>query len=105
MKRYIASVGTPIIKDCNDEYWLVPPFGKSLADYWIDYFPAMGEVYKCLAMGHTICDMIPWCEKSPKVNVDERCYMEPWSRVKDTYLCPYAMFWKNWNLEGYIPTE
>ena len=77
MKRYIASVGTPIIKDCIDEYWLVPPFGKSLADYWIDYFPAMGEVYKCLAMGHTICDMIPWCEKSPKVNVDERCYMEP----------------------------
>ena len=105
LQRYIAVVGAPIIKDCNEDYWSILPKGFSSADYWIDYFPAIGQVYNCLAEGQTICDMIPWCEKSPKVKVDDRCYMEPWSRVKDTYLCPYAMLWKNWNLEGYIPTE
>lgn len=104
MKRYIVSVGAPIIEDCNEDYWSVPPKDTSDADYWIEYFPAIEQVYNCLAKGQDICNMIPWCEKSPKVNVDDRCCMEPWSRVKDTYLCPYAMLWKNWNLEGYIPT-
>ena len=104
MKRYIVSVGAPIIEDCNEDYWSVPPKDTSDADYWIEYFPTIEQVYNCLAKGQDICNMIPWCEKSPKVNVDDRCCMEPWSRVKDTYLCPYAMLWKNWNLEGYIPT-
>lgn len=105
MRLYTRAIGTPIIKDCNDDYWSVFPKGISEADYWIEYFPTIEQVYKCLAEGNTICDMIPWCEKSPKVSEDERCYMEPWKRVEDSLLCPYAMLWKNWNLVGYMPTE
>jgi len=37
--------------------------------------------------------------------VDDRCYMKPWKHVNDTYLCPYAMLWRHWNLQGYVPTE
>lgn len=105
MNRYIKTTGTPIIKDCNDDYWFVPPKGVNISDYWIDYFPAIEQVYKCLAEGNSICEMIPWCEKSPHAMMYDRCYMEPWKRVQDAYLCPYAMLWKNWNLQGYVPTE
>ena len=105
MQRYIRTTGTPVIKDCNDDYWFVPPFGKSISDYWIEYFPAVEQVYKCLAEGNTICEMIPWCEKSPDVIEDSKCWDCPWERVEDTRLCPYAMLWKHWNLEGYYPTE
>lgn len=105
MKRYIRTIGTPVIRDCNDDYWFVPSFGKSMSDYWIEYFPAVEQVYKCLAKGNTICDMIPLCEKSPDVIEDNRCWYCPWKRVEDSRLCPYAVLWKHWNLEGYYPTE
>lgn len=105
VKRYIRTIGTPVIKDCNDDYWFVLPFGKSMSDYWIEYFPAVEQVYKCLAKGNTICDMIPLCEKSPDVIEDNRCWYCPWKRVEDSRLCPYAVLWKHWNLEGYYPTE
>ena len=104
MNRYIKTTGTPIIKDSNEDYWFVPPKGIDVSGYWIDYFPAIEQIYKCLAEGSTICEMIPWCEKSPHATVDDRCYMEPWSHVSDTYLCPYAMLWMHWNLQGYVPT-
>lgn len=105
VKRYIRTIGTPVIKDCNDDYWFVLPFGKSMSDYWIEYFPAVEQVYKCLAKGNTICDMIPLCGKSPDVIEDNRCWYCPWKRVEDSRLCPYAVLWKHWNLEGYYPTE
>ena len=105
MKRYIRTIGTPVIKDCNDDYWFVLPFGKSMSDYWIEYFPAVEQVYKCLAEGNTICDMFFLCEKSPGVKEDNRCWDCPWKRVEDSRLCPYAVLWKHWDLEGYYPTE
>lgn len=105
MQRYMATIGTPVIKDCNDDYWSVFPKGISASDYWIDYFPAIEQVYNCLAKGHTLCEMMAWCKKSPGVNEDDRCWMNPWTRADDTYLCPYAMLWKHWNLKGYIPIE
>lgn len=101
----IRAIGTPIIKDVNDDFWLIPPLGMSTQKYRIDYFPAVEQIYKCLAEGCTICEMLPWCERSPHVNDDNRCYDEPWSRVHDANLCPYAMLWKHWNLDSYIPKE
>lgn len=105
MRRYIRTIGTPIIKDSNDDYWNVPPDGKTSNDYWLEYFPAIEEIYNCLAEGQTICGMYTWCEKSPKTKEDSRCIYEPWSRINDNALCPYAMLWKHWMLEGYLPKE
>lgn len=103
MRRYIREVGTPIIKDHNSNYWEVPPIGYTQENYWLEYFPAIEQVYNCLSEGQDICDLIPWCEKSPKTVVDDRCYMKPWTRCNDKYLCPYAMLWRHWNLSNYKP--
>ena len=105
MRRFIRTIGTPIIIDSNDDYWNIPPIGKTSNDYWLEYFPAIEELFKCLAEGQTICELYPWCEKSPMTKEDNRCIEEPWSRVNDEALCPYAMLWKHWKLEGYFPKE
>lgn len=47
--------------------------------------------------------MLFWCMNSSKKIVDDKCSQEPWSRIKDEKLCPYAVLWKHWNLSGYIP--
>lgn len=103
MQRYIKEIGTPIIKDSNSDYWEVLPIGFNQNNYWIEYFPAIEQVYNCLAEGQDICDLIPWCEKSPQTVQDDRCYCEPWTRCNDIRLCPYAMLWRHWNLSNYIP--
>lgn len=66
MQRYIREVGTPIITDCNLNYWEVPPIGYSQDNYWLEYFPAIEQVYNCLSEGQDICELYTWCEKSPK---------------------------------------
>lgn len=103
MKMYIQKVGTPIIVDSNEDYWIVPPIGRSINDYWLEYFPAIEQIYKCLGEGQDICEMYSWCEKSKQTAEDDRCVNEPWSRCRDAYLCPYAMLWRHWNLSEYIP--
>lgn len=105
MRRYIRMIGTPIIVDSNEDYWIVPPVGWSTENYRIEYFPAIEQVYKCLGKGQDICEMYNWCEKSEKTQEDERCISEPWTRCRDLYLCPYAMLWKHWNLSDYIPCK
>ena len=99
----INTVGTPVIKDCNEEYWIIPPIGKEYIFTWLEYFPAIETIYNTLAKKSNICDMLFWCMNSPKEIVDDKCSQEPWSRIKDEVLCPYALLWKHWNLSGYIP--
>ena len=105
LSRYIKIIGTPIIKDSNENYWVKPPLTKSEEIYRIEYFPAIEHVYNCLFEGNDICEMITWCEKSPKVDVNDNCYQSPWNRISDTRHCPFATLWKNWNLEGYLPVS
>lgn len=103
MQRYIREVGTPIITDSNLNYWEVAPVGYSQDNYWLEYFPAIEQIYNCLSDGQDICDLFTWCEKSPKTKEDDRCVNEPWTRCNDRELCPYAMLWRHWNLREYIP--
>ena len=99
----IQTIGTPIILDSNEDYWIVCPLSYSHENYRIDYFPAIHEVYMTLAEGYDACSLYPWCEKSRNVVEDDRCILYPWKRATDTYLCPYAMLWRPWNLTQYNP--
>lgn len=99
----IQKVGTPIILDSNEDYWLVCPRSYLRENYRIDYFPAIHEVYMTLAKGYDACSLYPWCEKSENVDQDDRCVFKPWERAGDKYLCPYAMLWRHWNLTQYNP--
>ncbi len=103
LRKILLRVGTPIIKDINEDYWIIPPIGKNASNYWLEYFPAIEQIYKTIAEGCDICELFNWCEKSPQTIEDERCINEPWKRVNDKRLCPYAMLWRHWKLSSYIP--
>lgn len=103
IRKFLINAGSPIIKDINEDYWIIPPIGKNQHNYWLEYFPAIEAIYHTLSNGSDICELISWCGKSPETKEDDRCVNEPWRRVKDTKLCPYAMLWKHWNLAKYTP--
>ena len=103
LRKFLLRVGTPIIKDKNEDYWIIPPIGKNPSNYWLEYFSTIEEIYKTIALGTDICELFNWCEKSPHTKQDDRCINELWKRIEDKSLCPYAMLWKHWNLSGYIP--
>lgn len=103
LSKFLTRAGTPIIKDKNEDYWIIPPIKKNLSNYWLEYFPAIEGIYNTIAKGSDICELCTWCEKSPHIKQDDRCTNEPWKRIEDKSLCPYAMLWKHWNLSGYIP--
>ena len=85
-------------------------------------FSAIHELYKCFHDGHTLCEMIEWCEQNENATlsdyekslqlegmreftkVDVRCYDCPWEKSDGkSNLCPYAALWHNWGLDGYKP--
>lgn len=103
LRKFLLRVGTPIIKDKNEDYWIIPPIGKNPSNYWLEYFSAIEAIYNTIAYGSDVCELFCWCEKSPHTKQDDRCVNEPWKRIEDKSLCPYAMLWKHWNLSGYIP--
>jgi len=103
--KCIRLIGSPIIKDSKDEFWIIPPISYTIENYWLEMFPAIEEIFKCLTEGCTICELLPWCIKSPQTQEDDRCINSPWDRVKDQNMCPYALLWKHWALEGYTPCQ
>lgn len=103
LRNTIRAIGTPIIKDSLNDYWLVHPFGTQPENYNICIFPAILEINKLFEKGNDCCEMYDWCQKSPGTREDDRCIFEPWSRCHDQELCPYALLWRHWNLGQYTP--
>ena len=99
----LKDVGSPVICDKSNSYWLIPPLGINLYNYGIEYFHTIIDIYKILKEGATCCEMYEWCEKSPQTDEDDRCILNPWDRCSDLKLCPFATLWKHWGLEGYVP--
>lgn len=64
-------------------------------------FSALYAVYKIfLINGGVVCDMKDICSMQCKDLVDRRCYGEPWSKASDEKLCPFALIWSMWKLDG-----
>ena len=105
MRLLFNRTGSPIIKDCNEEYFIINSCSFSNDD--LQFFPAIEQIFNLLSKGDDCCNMICWCQQSThnKVIVDDRCINAPWERCTDTYLCPYGTLWKHWNLPGYRPLK
>ena len=119
-QQMLNRLGTPTIIDVNNNYCMMPAItGENRGVYM---FAAIHELYKCLHDGHTLCEMIEWCEQNDNktmsdferslqlkgmrefTKVDERCYDCPWEKSDGhSDLCPYAALWHAWNLDGYKP--
>lgn len=95
--------GSPIIKDCNEEYFIINSYLLSNED--LQFFSAIEQILNLLSRGDDCCDMVCWCQQSAhnKVIIDDRCINSPWERCTDINLCPYGILWKHWNLSGYRP--
>lgn len=105
MRILFNRIGTPIIKDCNEEYLVINP--SFISNDELQYFPAIEQILNLFTEGHDCCDMLCWCQQSIHNNVivDDRCINTPWERCADNNLCPYATLWKHWNLSGYTPKK
>lgn len=120
LQQTINRLGTPTIIDVKNNYCMMPAItGENRGIYM---FSAIHEMYKCFHDGHTLCEMIEWCEQNENATlsdyekslqlegmreftkVDERCYDCPWEKSDGkSNLCPYAALWHNWGLDGYTP--
>ena len=97
--RYaMHTTGFPLIEDVNHEYFKIP--SSVIDEDAMEFFFAIEQISKTFEEGMSICEMIEICSSSKGVDppVDDRCFMEPWKRVNDLKLCPYAFLWRHWNL-------
>lgn len=99
--QLISNIGIPLLKNLKDEYYL---FNNALGNVEIlQYFSAIAEISKLFLNGQDSCSMKKWCKNSPESTPDFNCDIAPWKKVSDEKLCPYAFFWRHWNLEEYTP--
>lgn len=94
----LQNIGSPIICDKSENYWIIHPIGKNEKNYAIDYFPAIMEIFKALKDGNDCCEMLDWCSVSGIHNIDDRCINAPWLHCQQNDLCPYGILWKKWGL-------
>lgn len=91
--------GSPLIID----YSRLESLNFNTAEF--SNFLAIEQIYKTIAECSTMCGLYELCEQSKQLypnlclhEVDDRCIDAPWTRSTDEALCPYAVFWKHWNL-------
>lgn len=98
---FLNNIGSPLIgNDCNFYYRFQTTSG---IDFSIEFFKAIHQLEQLFSTGKISCELYNWCSNSKETSVDDRCKKSPWERCRDTKLCPYAVLWKHWDLEGYIP--
>lgn len=69
----------------------------------LDYLVAIGQIYNTFKGEQKRCELFHLCKISGKKSDDALCET-PWLMYKtETHLCPYAIIWHHWNLEGYVP--
>lgn len=69
----------------------------------LDYFMAISQIFNTLNGAKRRCELFQLCKISGKKTKDSLCDT-PWVMFKtEHYLCPYALMWHHWHLDGYIP--
>lgn len=114
--KIFLELGSPIIRDMNGSFFQVP-FINNKSNEYMSIFPAIEQIFKCLSQGADICEMIDMCEYTIQYandifgdtyedyipDVNKKCYNNPWCKINEPKLCPYALLWKHWGLSNYIP--
>lgn len=110
----INSLGSPLIRNKQQEYFSIKPTG--ISGWTCEIMKSIRQIHDLLHDGTIQCSLYPWCANSDKNLKDEPnfkpinptpevCLKKPWERCSYVNLCPFAMLWKNWNLMGYIPVK
>lgn len=100
LRRILTRFGSPIIYDNQGNHCQIP--SQYFDDSQFYNFVAVEQVYKTLSDCQDCCELYDWCDYEDengmkRVEIDERCFNEPWSRAHDDSLCPYALLWRHWN--------
>ena len=99
----IQSIGTPLMRNKRQDYFTIKPNGQT--GYSVEINKSVKQIYSILHEAKFQCELFPWCYNSD-INPDEKvCLHRPWDRCSHEELCPTAMLWKNWGLEGYVPKK
>ncbi len=71
-----------------------------------EYLYVLEQICNLFENGEKGCALKPWCivkPGKPESPADDRCDIAPWSRCRDTNLCPYALFWYHRKLSDFTP--
>lgn len=104
----IKIFGTPMITNLHNDACILHP-GDDRWEVHPEYLWAINEIYRLYT--HSIdefkkCALCEFCRlgcHDQKIYnyTNSKCY-EPWTRVDDEMLCPFATIWKTWGLENVI---
>ena len=99
----VAKVGSPLmVNDNNNHYFKILYVGMSSGES-VEMYAGLKEVYDTFMNGQKCCGMHSWCLESPDSTPNKLCLTKPWRKVMEDKLCPYAFFWKHWELTGCEP--
>lgn len=103
LAEIIRSIGTPLMRNKRQDYFTIKPNGQT--GYSVEINKSVKQIYSILHEAKFQCELFPWCNNSD-ISPDEKvCLHRPWERCNHEKLCPTAMLWKNWGLEGYVPEK
>ncbi len=103
-KNIFAQFGTPHLQNLKNERYFNPPLQLNSMKDEIEplLLLAAQQVSNTLMFRQnekdTICGLYKCCDRSPNIEVDERCICEPWERAKDENSCAYAALWTGYGL-------
>ena len=106
----VNTLGTPMMKNKQKDYFIIKPQGK--VGWSVEIMKSVHQMYKILHDGDFQCSLYPWCLRSFNMHPEEnlnptqnKCLKAPWVRASEDSLCPLGLLWKNWNLLSYYPTK
>lgn len=103
LQFFAKEIGSPIMENNQGQL-----FKLKLSDGEppTEYLYVLEQIYNLFNYGVKQCSLKEWCLKTsgePLAQADDRCDMAPWSRCREKYLCPYAVFWHHRKLSGFAP--
>lgn len=102
-KAVFASLGVPFTTNACARGYFIPPAKLERLDIQ-PYYPKAFEAVIRTYCGDHRCSLVDVCAAdSGKDITDKNCTCQPWVRVNQSQLCPYAQMWKIWGLVGKIP--
>lgn len=99
----IQTIGTPLMRNKRQEYFSIKPNEET--GYSVEINKSVKQIYNILHEAKFQCELFPWCNNSGIFPDEKVCLHRPWERCAHEELCPTAMLWKNWGLEGYVPEK
>lgn len=102
----IRDLGIPFTTNSKNMGKFMPPNQLEETDvnpYYPKAFQAIAHIFH---EGGSACSMFGLCEASPLEDLTNHdCHSQPWNRVNNEQLCPFAQMWKMWGLAGKLPVK